>query len=237
MKEIKFNLYNDVALKIMSEEATLKRIKIKFEDEISKSILKENTLSTLDWAKYAHKNNLWYPITIYKNNFPEVYISYGSEYVIVYFFNKRLFEIMSLTFKKTNDKLFLTKIYNRTYNDLASKPLQDLKEDKSILFTEDGNLTVTTNEIIRNETVKISEEVLKSTDKVNVSNNYINVPHFGEYDQLLDYTNILKPGDFDLPFINEDDKLKAKNKNDEQSTKDDKQNRSPDTFSVFDDCD
>lgn len=195
MKEIKYNLYNETALEIMSEEKTLKRIKINFEDEIGKSILKENTSSTLDWAKYAHQNNLWYPVTIYKNNIPEVYISYGSEYVIVYFLDKRLFEVMSLTFKKTNDLLFLTKIYTRVYNNIESKPLQDLKEDKSILFTEDGNLTVTTNVIIREETAKIYEEVLEATHKVDVSKNYIKIPDFGNYDEILDYTNILKPGD------------------------------------------
>lgn len=196
MKEIRYNIYNDIALKILNDEVTLKRIKIKFEDELSKSVLKENTSSPLAWAQYAHANNLWYPITIFNNSIPEIYISYGSEYIVVTFLDKRLFEIMSLTYKKVDEnRLFLMKIYLREYNGIAQKPLQDLKNDKKILFTEDGNLTVTTNEFIRNETVTVVEDIVESAEKVNVSHNWIEVPEFGNYDSLCEYNTILKEGD------------------------------------------
>lgn len=129
MQEITYNIYNDVALKILNDEVALKRIRIKFEDESSKSVLKENTLSPLAWAQYAHANNSWYPITIFNNNIPEICISYGSEYIVVSFPDKRLFEIMSLTYKKVDEnRLFLMKIYLRKYNGIAQKPLQDLKK-------------------------------------------------------------------------------------------------------------
>ncbi|OCA78322.1 hypothetical protein BBH99_08850 [Chryseobacterium contaminans] len=196
MQEIRYNIYNDVALKILNNEVTLKRIKIKFEDELSKSVLKENTSSPLAWAQHAHANNLWYPITIFNNNKPEVYISYGSEYIVVSFLDKRLFEIMSLTYKKVDEnRLFLMKIYLREYNGIAQKPLQDLKNDKKILFTEDGSLTVTTNEFIRNETVTVVEDIVESAEKVNVSHNWIEAPAFGNYDSLCEYNKILKKGD------------------------------------------
>lgn len=196
MQEIRYNIYNDVALKILNDEVTLKRIKIKFEDELSKSVLKENTSSPLAWAQYAHANNLWYPITIFNNNIPEIYISYGSEYIVVSFLDKRLFEIMSLTYKKVDEnRLFLMKIYLREYNGIAQKPLQDLKNDKKILFTEDGSLTVTTNEFIRNETVTVVEDIVESVEKVNVSHNWIEAPAFGNDDSLCEYNKILKEGD------------------------------------------
>ncbi|MCX2449966.1 hypothetical protein OQX61_01665 [Pedobacter sp. PLR] len=198
MNNIRFDhrFYNDVRYSIMDEEKSLANIKTRVEDDISKGIWKEYGKRTEDWAKYAHAHHLWYPTTIYKNNKPYAYISNGAEYIEVYFLEERMFEYIYMAFKKIDtEKMFLTKIYIRSYSNKADKPLMDLERDINLIFSQKGGLNVRERTFLREDKVKVIEENKEAAHPVNVSQNWKKIPKYGEYDELLYYESIIKPGD------------------------------------------
>jgi len=195
---IKLNhrLYNDVLYSIMDEKDSLDYIKNVSKDDVPKSIWKEHGKTTEDWARYAHENNLWYPTTVYRNDLPYAYISNGSEYVEVYFLDERMFEYIYMAYKKIDaEKLFLTKIYVRSYGNKVDKPLADLEKDINIVFSQKGGLNVRERTFLREERLKVLEENKEAAHPVNVSQNWKKKPKYGEYEELLDYESIIKPGD------------------------------------------
>ena len=194
--EVTHRVYNEVLYTIMNEEDSLSYIKTVTEDDISKAIWKEHGKTTQNWAKYAHAHHLWYPVTIYDNNNPYAYISYGSEFIEVYFLDERLFEYIYMAYRIVDEeKMFLSKIYIREYMYEEKEDLQDLKKDMTLIFSQNGNLTLTTETIIREPSVKIEREEKEAAHPVNVSQNWKKIPNYGEYDELLDYESIIKPGD------------------------------------------
>lgn len=188
--------YNPVMNIIMDEIDSLDNIKTRVEDDIPKGIWKSNGKSTEDWAKYAHSNNLWYPTTVYKDDEPYCYIVNGEEYIEVYFLDERLFEYIYMAYKKMDEeKMFLSKVYIREYLYKEKKALADLKKDKKMVFSPKGKLTVTTENIIREPSVKIEREIEEAAHPVNVSQNWKNIPKYDHYEDILNYEDIIKPGD------------------------------------------
>lgn len=198
MNNITFDhkFYNDVRYSIMDEEKSLNNIKIRIEDDISKAIWKEHGKTTEDWAKYAHAHHLWYPTTAYKEDEPYAYIVNTEKTLHVKFLDARLFWTVSMIFKKENNGLmFLSEIWIRSYAGKNDEMLKDLVQDQHLVFTPKGNLTLTTETIIREPSVKIEREEKEAAHPVNVSQNWKKIPKYGEYDELLDYESIIKPGD------------------------------------------
>ena len=58
----------------MNEEDSLDNIKVLVAEDITKEIWKIYGNSSGEWAKYAAATNLWYPVTVYKENNPCCYI-------------------------------------------------------------------------------------------------------------------------------------------------------------------
>ena len=188
--------YNDVRYSIMDEEKSLNNIKTRVEDDVSKATWKEHGKTTENWAKYAHAHHLWYPTTIYKYKEPYAYIVNTEKTVHVKFLNERLFWTVSMVFKKEdNDRMFLSEVWIRSYAGKNNEMLKDLLQDQHLVFTPKGNLNVTTETIIREPSVKIEREEKEAAHPVNVSQNWIKIPKYGEYEELLDYESIIKPGD------------------------------------------
>lgn len=64
-----------------------------------------------------------------------------------------------------------------------------------MVFNSNGKLTVTTENIIREPSVKIEKEVEEVALPVNVSQNWKDIPKYGHYNDILNYEDIIKPGD------------------------------------------
>ena len=187
----------------MEEAKTLEKIKEKFKKSLPSEEFKKNTQSAESWARYAHKNNLWYPVAAFKDGEPHCYISHGEKFIEVYFLDERMFEYIYMAYRKYNEagekykdeKMFLTKIYVRKYNYKEVKLLQDLNSDQAMIFTPEGKLTVRNSRIFREPSVRIQEEEFEAKEPVNVSHNWLPIPKFGEYEYLCYYSKILKEGD------------------------------------------
>lgn len=196
MNKFDHRIYNELMFTIMDEEDSLEETKDLVADDITKDVWKKHGKSTSDWAKYAATNNLWYPVTIYKNENPQCYIVFSTEYVEVRFLDERLFENVYMAYKKMDlHKMFLSKIYVSEYyhnNDDASL---DLKKDIDMIFTVEGGLSVTTREFIRDEKVRVIEDNVEAAHPVNVSQNWKSIPEYGEYDEISNYEDVIKPGD------------------------------------------
>jgi hypothetical protein len=198
MNNITFDhrFYNDVRYSIMDEEKSLNNIKTRVEDNISKTIWKEHGKTTDDWARYAHAHHLWYPTTVYKDNEPYAYIVNTEKTVHVKILDERLFWTVSILFKKGNNGLmFLSEVWIRSYAGKNIEMLKDLLKDQHLVFTPKGNLSVTTETIIREPSLKIEREKKEAAHPINVSQNWKKIPNYAEYDELLDYESIIKPGD------------------------------------------
>lgn len=198
MENITFDhrVYNEVMYIIMDEEDSLDYVKTCVEDDISKAVWKTHGKSTTDWAKYAHAHNLWYTTTVYDDGVPYCYIVNNEEMIEVYFLDERLFEFVFMAYRKMdNGKMFLSKVYVRAYMYKEKKALHDLKKDINMVFTPKGNLTVTTRRFTRDGSVKVETDVEEAAHPVNVSQNWKNIPEYGKYDELLNYEEIIKPGD------------------------------------------
>ncbi|MCX2449964.1 hypothetical protein OQX61_01655 [Pedobacter sp. PLR] len=188
--------YNNVRYSIMDEEKSLANIKTRVEDDISKGIWKEYGKTTEDWAKYAHAHHLWYPTTIYKDNKPYAYIVNTEKTLHIKFLDERLFWTVSLVFKKEDKEvMFLTEVWVRSYSGKNDEMLKDLLQDQHLVFTPNGNLSVTTAKIIREPSLKIEREEKEAVHPVNVSQNWVKTPKYGAYNDLLDYESLIKPGD------------------------------------------
>ena len=190
------HMYNSLMLSIMSEEDSLDNIKDLVAGDITKEIWKIHGKSTGEWAKYAAANNQWYPVTVYRENNPFCYIIISKALVEVWFLDERMFEYVYMAYKKMDpDNMFLSNVYVREYYHLKDKPLPDLKKDINMVFTEEGTLTVTTRDFIREGKLQVIEDNMEAAHPVNVSQNWKQIPKYGEYDDITDYEEIIKPGD------------------------------------------
>jgi len=189
-------IYNSLMLSIMNEKNSLDDIKDLVAGDIKKEVWKIHGKSTSDWAKYAAANNLWYPVTVYKDDMPQCYIIISKEFIEVQFLDERMFGYVYMAYKKMDsEKMFLSNVYVREYYDRKNKPLQDLKKDIDMIFSVEGGLSVTTRHFIREESVKVIEDNMEATHPVNVSQNWKSIPKYGEYDEISNYGDIIKPGD------------------------------------------
>jgi len=195
---IKFNhhIYNSLMLTIMNEEDSLDDIKDLVAEDITKEVWKKHGKSTIEWAKYAADNNLWYPVTIYKDHNPHCHIIISDDLVEVRFLDERLFEYVYMAYKKMDaEKMFLVKVYVREYYHKNDKPLKDVKKDIYMIFSVEGGLNVRTRDFIREESVKVIEDNMEAAHPVNVSQNWKSIPKYGEYDEISNYEDVIKPGD------------------------------------------
>ena len=196
MNNFNHHIYNSLMLTIMDEENSLDNIKDLVADDIKKEVWKKHGVSTTEWAKYAAANNLWYPVTVYKDNNPHCYIIISEDLVEVRFLDERLFEYVYMAYKKMDaEKMFLVKVYVREYYHKKDKPLQDVKKDINMIFSVEGGLNVRTRDFIREESVKVIEDNMEAAHPVNVSQNWKSIPKYGEYDEISNYEDVIKPGD------------------------------------------
>jgi len=199
--------YNDVLLKFMEEEKTLKYLCNVNGDEVSKTEMKEYMVSTETWAKFAHERSIYYPVAVYQDGEPKCYISMGSEVIEVYFLDERMFQYIIMFYDKYDEgfkpypdnKMFLSKILTRKFNYKETKMLHDLNSDKAFIFTPEGKLTVRESKVFREPAVRIQEEEYEAKEAVNVNRNWVQIPKFGEYSYLCDYSKKLNQGDLDFP--------------------------------------
>ena len=175
-------------LTIMDEENSLDNIKDLVADDIKKEVWKKHGISTTEWAKYAAANNLWYPVTVYKENNPCCYIIISKTLVEVWLLDERMFESAYMVYKKIDrEKMFLSKVYVREYYHKKEKPLQDVKKDINMIFTVEGALNVRTRDFLREDTVRVIEDNMEAAHPVNVSQNWKPIPKYGEYNDIIDY--------------------------------------------------
>jgi hypothetical protein len=191
-----YRFYNDTMYVIMDEPDTLENVKTWMDGEISKDVWKKNSKSTFEWAKYAHANNWWYPITIYENAAPKCYMVNTPTTFHVKFLDERLFWYISMVYKKVeSERMFLSEIWVREYMHKYQEDLHDLKTDMHFVFTPKGELSITTEKIIREPKVSIQRQEKEAAKPVNVSQNWQKIPAFGDYYYLTDYEKIIKGGD------------------------------------------
>jgi len=206
MYTYKYLQYNEVLLDILDEKRTLINYKIYLDGEIPKSEWKEHSSSTEKWAKHAHLKKLHYPVTVYKKEQPHCFISFSPEFIEVKFLDERMFWFVAMTYKRNlkEGEIFLREVWIREYLYEKEKPLQDLAGDQHLVFTEKGGLTVTKQKIIRIPELKFETENWEADDKVNVSQNWLSEPKFGEYEHLCDFEKVIQPGDLSKPIIPEE---------------------------------
>ena len=181
---------------IINEEDSLDNIKVLVAEDITKEIWKIYGNSTGEWAKYAAADNLWYPVTVYKENNPCCYIIISKTLVEVWLLDERMFESVYMVYKKIDrEKMFLSKVYVREYYHKKEKPLQDVKKDINMIFTVEGALNVRTRDFIREDTVRVIEDNMEAAHPVNVSQNWKPISKYGEYNDIIDYEEMIKPGD------------------------------------------
>ena len=101
-----------------------------------------------------------------------------------------------MAYKKIDaEKMFLVKVYVREYYHKNDKPLKDVKKDIYMIFSVEGGLNVRTREFIREETVQVIEDNMEAAHPVNVTQNWKSIPKYGEYDEISNYEDVIKPGD------------------------------------------
>lgn len=189
--------YNPVMYKIMDETISLRNLKDRLiDDGVATAEIKKHSTSIAQLAEYAHQTGNYYFITIFKNEIPHCFIVNDDTGVTVQFLDERLFWYISMTYmKKTAGQMFLSEIWVREYMHKEDKMLRDLKSDQHFQFSEEGKLWITKETIIREDTVKIQREEREASELVNVSQNWQKIPAFGDYNYLVDYQKIIKPGD------------------------------------------
>lgn len=71
--------------------------------------------------------------------------------------------------------------------------------DKAIIERKATDLAKITDEttenIIREPSVKIEREIEEAAHPINVSQNWKNIPKYDHYEDILNYEDIIKPGD------------------------------------------
>ena len=101
-----------------------------------------------------------------------------------------------MVYKKIDrEKMFLSKVYVREYYHKKEKPLQDVKKDINMIFTVEGALNVRTRDFLREDTVRVIEDDMEAAHPVNVSQNWKPIPKYGEYNDIIDYEEMIKAGD------------------------------------------
>jgi len=136
MYTYKYLQYNEVLLDILDEKGTLDNYKLYTGSSLSKDEWKKQSTSAENWAKYAHENNLHYPVTVYKNDKPHCFIAISPLFIEVKFLDERMFWFVSLTFdrSKQEGQVFLSEAWVREYAYEHEKPLKDLAGDQHIVF-------------------------------------------------------------------------------------------------------
>lgn len=178
-------------------------------------------------------------------NQPYAYIEFSGIFATLFFIDEKNRVYMQYSFQndtsKVEDKykerfkngdLFLVELEIFIFPEEKVNDDWKNRDYISYAFNPDGYLLVTKIFDVHGEHLV---EKYEAKEPVNVASNWEPYPKFGEWDSIFEMKR-WKEGELaNLIDDNEDDK--SKDKNDEQSTKDDKLNRPPDTFSVFDDCD
>jgi len=193
----KYLQYNDTLLSILDEQDTKDNYALYVKHKVSKKDWQSHSTSMETWAQYAHDSKLHYPVTVFvEGDMPHCFISFSPQFIEVKFLDERMFWYVSMNYKRMlNNKIFLCETWIRRYMHEKDKPLHDLEKDWHLIFTEKGKLTVITTEVIREPAVKMLTEEKEAAHKVNVSQNWLDEPKFGEYAYLCDFKQILKEGD------------------------------------------
>jgi len=190
------HVHNHVVYTIMNEEKSLSNFKVKLERLLTKDEIKRYGKDTQELAKYCHSKNVYYPITVFEEDTPICFMENRTKSFAVRFLDERLFWYVATNYTKYPDgKMFLDEVWIREYMHKEDEELRDLKSDQHFQFTIKGDLKITTQTIIREGETQIFTEVKQATKPVNVSQNWQKTPAFGDYYDLVDYKEIIKPGD------------------------------------------
>ena len=202
MYTLKFLEYNDLMKEVMSEEGTLDNILTLSLENKPTAEDKKHLNNAEDWAKYAFDNDKEYYVTFFKDGEP---IACVNNYF-------RKISVTFLTYNNGELFVYLYMIYNKekgSYNkDVDGKiflrqfELYDEDADKRItnkvLFRDNGIMNVET--ITETKRPEFSMNYEEKETKVNLSHNWTRKPqNYKDYEYLLDYQNILKPGYLNLP--------------------------------------
>lgn len=180
----------------MNEEKSLSNFKLKLERLLAKDEIKKYGKDTDGLAKYCHRRNVYYPITVFEQQTPICFMENRARSFAVRFLDERLFWYAATNYTKYPDgRMFLDEIWIREYMHTEVEELRDLKSDQRFQFTIKGDLKITTETIIRDGETQILREVKEASKPVNVSQNWQKIPAFGDYYYLVDYREIIKSGD------------------------------------------
>ncbi|WP_141673972.1 MULTISPECIES: hypothetical protein [unclassified Gilliamella] len=207
-----FKQYNWIKKSLDSEENTLNNIKENYLDNNLNKDELELIKNPKKWAEYAFSslNHQQYYVTIFAGETPLACIN-NSFYGI---------DISFLEFNHEGELVkYLWMVYNRYNMDLYFKTNKLINWDDNNLFLSQVEVTKEDikNKIHNKALFKYSKKLLKWTSvlnnkqdgtykredketKVNLTGNFIRSPkHYLDYEYLLDYQNILKPGYLNLP--------------------------------------
>ena len=125
-------------------------------------------------AKRRHEKNGPYTAVIYnsKDDTVRFVVDVNSRFIVVNFFNEELENYLMYGFVKIEGKLFINTAYY--YRFLDNKEIEHIYFN----FKENGDMVTEKKDYIKD----IVEE---SESKVDVSGNWLSIPEFGNYKEIL----------------------------------------------------
>ena len=210
MYRIDFLQFNGLMQEVMSEELSLDYIvQIKLNGKPSKEE-KKHLISAEEWAKYAFEHNLFYTMSVYKED--EIFASLRVDYdyiridfiekfegkyivpLILFYDRFDLYEYFHTDKVRyfENNNLFLSLIESKVFS-------KDKNIHTKINFSLNNKASVTLS-----ETYPIEKEwkTVEKKIEVNTSHNFIRCPKcYDDFLYLLDYKNNIKSEYFDMKSI------------------------------------